>query len=67
MDKIRFILLVILFAVVGCQRPQRTKPTIEPPPRFEMPAKMKIAVMNLVYLKSDPNIFKIKEVDPFGK
>ena len=61
-------LLVFLFlAIVGCQKPQR--PKVEPKYKvhLEMSPTMKEVVMQLVWLKSDPNVFMIKEVDPFRK
>ncbi len=57
------ILLIVMIALAGCQPPQRTKPTVEPTynVQLEMSPEMKAVVMQLVYMKSDPNVFKVRE------
>ncbi len=57
-------LLIIILS--GCTtHPRKPEPTY----RVEqsMSPAMKAVVMELVWLKSDPNIFKVKEIDPFRK
>lgn len=64
--KIWLILLAV--ALVGCTQ-QQVRPEHEPTYRAEqrMSPAMKAVVMELMYMKSDPNVFKIKEIDPFRR
>ena len=60
----------LLFLLSGCQ--QHQKP-LKPPPKplykveRRMSPAMKEAVMTLMYMKSDPNVFKTKDKDPFER
>ncbi len=58
--------ILIVMSVWGCTQ-QQAKP--EPRYRVEqrMSPAMESVVMELVWLKSDPNVFKAKEIDPFRR
>lgn len=60
----------LLFLLSGCRQQQRP-PQPPPKPSYKveqrMSPAMKEAVMTLMYMKSDPNVFKRREKDPFGK
>ncbi len=67
----KLCLILLTVAVTGCTQPQ-AKPQARPRPRgYEveqrMSPAMKAVVMELVWLKSDPNMFKAKEIDPFRR
>ncbi len=61
----KICLILAIIALVGCTQ-QQAKP--EPHYRVEqrMSPVMEAVVMQLVYMKSDPNVFKVKEIDPFA-
>ena len=65
MRKIIYILLLVV--VLGCQKPQQPKIEQKYHVQMEMSPAMKEAVMTLVWMKSDPNVFKVKELDPFRR
>ena len=62
------IAIVGLVLIGGC-----TQHTVKPEPiptyrvELRMSPALHEAVMTLVYMKSDPNVFKIREPDPFRR
>ena len=62
--KICLILLMIVLS--GCVSHPR-KPERSYRVEHVMSPAMKVVVMQLVWLKSDPNVFKVKEIDPFRR
>jgi uncharacterized membrane protein (UPF0127 family) len=61
--KISLVLLII--ALSGCiTHPRKPEPM---PVRAEMDETMIAVISQLVWLKSDPNVFKVKELDPFRR
>lgn len=62
----RLCLILLAIALSGCAQPQ-AKPERSYRVAQRMSPAMKAAVMELVYMKSDPNVFKAKELDPFRK
>ena len=59
-------LILLLIALTGCTQPH-AKP--EPHYRVEqrMSPAMKAVVMELMYMRSDPNVWQVKEIDPFRR
>ena len=66
----RLCLILLVIALTGCtshpRRPE-TQPVRSYRVEQRMSPAMKAAVMELLYMKSDPNIFKYREPDPFRK
>ena len=60
--------IVVLVSIGGCAQ-HTVKP--EPMPSYRVEQRMspvlKQAVMTLMYMKSDPNVFKVRDVDPFRR
>lgn len=63
-------LILSIIALSGCTQPQaKPEPALRTAYRVEqrMSPAMKAVVMELVWLRSDPNVFKVKEIDPFSR
>ena len=63
--------IVVLSVLAGCVHTSHTTQPARRPlgPLYEqrMSPALHEAVMTLVYMKSDPNIYKIREKDPFRR
>ena len=62
----KICLLLLIIVLSGCTQPQ-AKPERSYRVEHVMSPAMKAVVMELVWLKSDPNVFKVKEIDPFRR
>ena len=65
------VAIVVLSVLAGCAHTSHTTQPVRRPlgPVYkrQMSPAMKEAVMTLVYMKSDPNVYKIREKDPFRR
>ncbi len=62
----KICLMLLVIALAGC-----TQHTAKPEPTYRAEHRLspavRYAVMELLYMKADPNIFKAKEIDPFRR
>ncbi len=61
----KLCLILLIIALSGCTQPQAKLKRSYRVEQSMSPA-LKAVVMELVYM-ADPNVFKVKEIDPFRK
>jgi hypothetical protein len=64
---IYIMIIVTLIWLFGCSAPVARTPQPSYKVETEMSPQLKAVVMELLWMKSDPNIFKYREPDPFRK
>jgi len=66
----KICLILLMIVLTGCTaHPRKSEPQPVRSYRVEqrMSPAMKAVVMELVYMKSDPNIWQRREIDPFRR